>query len=800
MRMVNRGPGSPSGRRRAFRPTNEGLEDRRLLATINVGATQTRPYGIEAVGPATNATAGYTVTDVGNVTGSGYDSFVVSAPGLSTTTVGGTPAFGIGSSAAYLVFGSKQVNVGNAANFIGLTNGVASATTPGLTAGQRAADLSQLGTLGATGSVGQLNPTVIQPTTGTQIAGFNYDGLTFVTGSNRASGLGFSVSALGDVNGDGIDDFAITAPNDTGGGRVFVIYGGTNLANQNTASKTIDLEPTAGVTTSTAPTKVVSFSVLGGTTGTQVGYSVAGLGNYFNTTPGRDIGIGVPGLNGNTGAAYAISGAYVNSVATGTNVDLATVGVQGGRIGITYTGIKANDRTGASVSTAGSFDGAASNIANQRLDDFLIGAPGAGAAYLVYSVQTTVANSTLGTVQPLSTLGVAPTTNPITTPLQGVVFSLNGNFGQVVAEAGDFNNDGAGDIMIGAPASAGATPTSNVYLIYGQTGTATGTPARLNGIFIVSPTATSTAYKSTVFVGTSFFGYSLAPSAHVTIGTAPTGTTPVADILIGSPVENAAYLIPGNTTLSNTVVPVSLTTISATPLNGTGFTQTTSPDGITSVGFGTSVSARNPVFITNTSGLTLDSDAVPDLFFGAPFTNLNTPGTLAPSRTLAGVAYAIEGALIGGAGPVPPPPPPPNPGGGAVPAVFTPTAGSLLAPPIFTGDNAGLPFPTASSLSHLTSYRPLPVQIAYNQFLASPGFLAREEAYHHPYRGVSHQAPVGSARNVSAIHYSENRFTRIFTVTHHQLSVTKFKYGRSITFTHPAKVIPRIEQTQTFRA
>ena len=99
--LGKRGPGSPTGRRRgAFLPWSEALEARRLLATIDLSATPgtltTKGLGVVFTGAASNTYAGYRVTDVGNVTGSGYDSFVVSAPGLAPPGIGGLANFGAG--------------------------------------------------------------------------------------------------------------------------------------------------------------------------------------------------------------------------------------------------------------------------------------------------------------------------------------------------------------------------------------------------------------------------------------------------------------------------------------------------------------------------------------------------------------------------------------------------------------------------------------------------------------------------------------------------------------------------------
>ena len=54
----------------------------------------------------------------------------------------------------------------------------------------------RIGDLGALGNPSQTNPN-------NGAAGFNFDGLTFRTGQNGSAGLGTSVTALGDINGDG---------------------------------------------------------------------------------------------------------------------------------------------------------------------------------------------------------------------------------------------------------------------------------------------------------------------------------------------------------------------------------------------------------------------------------------------------------------------------------------------------------------------------------------------------------------------------------------------------------------------
>jgi len=776
----NRGPGSPSARRRsAFRPASESLEGRQLLTTLNLAgiqtAAQTTPaatqrIGVQLVGNTTNQFAGATVTDVGDVNGSGFDSFVVAATGTTNNAV-------------YLVFGAPGINARTA--------------------------LGSIGDLGTLNQPTQVDPAVVPTVPPTTITPFN--GLKFVTGLNPAtgvgtpSGLGFSVAAVGDLNGDGFDDFLIGAPTDAGRGRAFLVYGGSQLSSQSAAASTIDLEPISGAVV--APTKVVRFVSSAASPSDAIGTSVAGIGNFFNTTTGaRDIAIGDPGFapagttTASTGAVFAISGAFLNGVATGSSVDLATIGTTG-TAGITYVGISPGDQTGFSVSSAGNFDGSG-------VDSLLIGAPGAaataGRAYLVYGTQNTAANAQRGTTQLLAGVLTPPGTNPVTTPLQGVAFTgltAGSRLGVSVSSTGDFNGFGKDDIIIGAPGlgtGTGVVGTGFASLISLISGATTATRPT-NVAISADPSVAVTNVSRTDFLGAAtgdLTGVSVSSVGNFQ-GTTASATN--GGVLIGASGANgfsgAAYLVNDQPALGGTNVNLSSLAASA---NGTVITTTSSAPGFAAA-VGISVSGL-PAFVrpsTNTLG-----DNAPAVIVGAAGFTLVDPVTQLPStnRLGAGAGFALLGSALGLVTNVTPPPPPPPPGGGGGPTgQFTFTALSLPTPPIFTGDNAGLPYPTASSLSHLTSYRPLPVQLAYDQFLPTPGFRAREEAYHHPGRGQSHQAPRGSILNVAAIGKSENKYAGKQTYPGHVFRTGRLHHGETITFTHPQKVIPRNEQTQTFR-
>ena len=74
-------------------------------------AIATGPYGVDLAGTVSNGGAGFSVADVGDVNGDGFDDFVVGAPTVTTQRLSSTrrrrhPG------GVYLVFGSATTNAG----------------------------------------------------------------------------------------------------------------------------------------------------------------------------------------------------------------------------------------------------------------------------------------------------------------------------------------------------------------------------------------------------------------------------------------------------------------------------------------------------------------------------------------------------------------------------------------------------------------------------------------------------------------------------------------------------------------
>ncbi len=220
------------------------------------------------------------------------------------------------------------------------------------------------------------------------------------------SSFGKSVSTAGDVNGDGISDVIVGSPSDDtqfqdmGSARVFLGTAECLARNPVWTEHGIAEWEEFGDAVSTA----------GDVNGD--GYS--------------DILVGAPSYNGNTGRAALYLGSALGIAST----PVWNVAGQ-------YHG----DRFGASVATAGDFNG-------DGFDDWVVGAPGGDKAYLY-----------LGGAEGLSSLSAK-----ICSDQAG-----GDSFGTSVRTAGDVNGDGLADLIVGAPNySGGYSHVGRAYLYLGR--------------------------------------------------------------------------------------------------------------------------------------------------------------------------------------------------------------------------------------------------------------------------------------------------------------------------------------------
>lgn len=280
-------------------------------------------------------------------------------------------------------------------------------------------------------------------------------------GEGAGDFAGFSLSGIGDFNGDGIEDFVVGADAHSpsalrsAAGAAYVVFG----------------KP-GGFTSSLALSSLNGangFKIIGENQNDYAGISVAGAGD-FNGDGYDDLIVGAhraeSGLLLNVGKAYVIFGGPTAPAAV---LDLATLSTSQG---IRLTGVNQSDASGSFVASAGDFNG-------DGFTDVLIGShnaavganAAAGKAYMVF-----------GSASP-SHLSLSSLNGANGFRFEGA--SAVDYAGWMATGLGDINGDGLDDIAISA---IGADVDSNadagiVYIVFGtksNLGASIG-PATLNG-------------------------------------------------------------------------------------------------------------------------------------------------------------------------------------------------------------------------------------------------------------------------------------------------------------------------------
>ena len=277
-------------------------------------------------------------------------------------------------------------------------------------------------------------------------------------GENAGDEFGYSVSSAGDVNGDGYSDVIIGAKYyNSYTGKAYIYFGGTSM--NNTADQIFNGETTStyfgssvskagdvngdgysdviigaygfNATTGKAyldmygmnGTFISELNMSGTAVLSQFGISVSSAGDV-NGDGYSDLIVGAPASTSNTGNAYIFFG--------GPNMDNAA--------DVTFNGEAANNKFGQSVSGAGDVNG-------DGYSDVIVGASGYGSsvgrAYIYYggAVMNNVADV-------------------IITGESGPYY-----FGDAVAGAGDVNGDGYADVIVAADGYN--SQTGRTYVYYG---------------------------------------------------------------------------------------------------------------------------------------------------------------------------------------------------------------------------------------------------------------------------------------------------------------------------------------------
>jgi hypothetical protein len=260
--------------------------------------------------------------------------------------------------------------------------------------------------------------------------GTSFDTTADVSFSNGGvSAFGAVLASVGDVNGDGIPDFAASARALGGNaGTVYLFFG---KASNTWASSIVVNAGGCGA----------DVCLVGSAAGAFFGWDITGT-NFDGSGP-NDLVISARTANGGLGAVYVVLGGSQLNVAPGTSIS-----VPGGNPdGFVITPPASRSNFGVAIAAVGA--------GGDGRGDLAIGANGAGTANpaaLFYLRGEAYPGGSSGLIAPTAT------------PLLEVAFGSSGDYGAPVRGVGDFDGDGFADLALGRNfSSSGGLGAAQLY-------------------------------------------------------------------------------------------------------------------------------------------------------------------------------------------------------------------------------------------------------------------------------------------------------------------------------------------------
>ena len=303
-----------------------------------------------------------------------------------------------------------------------------------------------IGAPGASGSVGTAY--VIYGTAAATAVGTLFDTALAVppygfkiVGSNTfgSSQTGFGLNYVGDINQDGIGDFAVGSPSYNNAGAVHIIYG-----RKGTSNSDIHLD---------SWTSALGVRIFAANPGDQFGMNIGYSDVNNDKVPDLLLGAPTarnPSKTSSVGAAYVVYGGSTLS----SDINLSN-GLPSSN-GFTIFGVQSGSTFGSTVASPGDING-------DGIEDIAVGSPtftinsmgAAGAVYIIYGRATSATDIDLSTTD-LATSGMG---------FRVLGYKSGGYLGRGLGTApGDLNNDGFSDVLVGAP------DQNYAAIIYGRKG------------------------------------------------------------------------------------------------------------------------------------------------------------------------------------------------------------------------------------------------------------------------------------------------------------------------------------------